>query len=45
MFKKKVLSSILAMSLIFSTGSFASAKKIEEIDNVYMSFDNCKKVS
>lgn len=38
MFKKKVLSSLLAMSMVFSTGSFAGAEEI------YMSPKNCKKI-
>lgn len=38
MFKKKVLSSLLAMSMVFSTGSFAGAEEI------HMSRKNCKKI-
>mgnify|MGYP001133727584 FL=1 len=38
MFKKKVLSSLLAMSMVFSTGSFAGAEEI------HMSPKNCKKI-
>lgn len=37
MFKKKVLSSLLAMSMVFSTGSFAGAEETT------MSRKDCKK--